>query len=603
VTPLAWRTTLALAEIAVNARNRVVSVWACACIALAAAELFADEQWRGFRGLESQARSDAPIRALDWSAQGAQRWIAPIPGDGVSSPVPTAERIYFTTSWQSAASDRMRRMLALALLLFAGGAAIAAGMTWNNQAVRVSITVGALVVVGLCALLWWPGTGDLVQTPQRAVVVGAAQMMALGIAACALISPVGRQRIPLVSALLIPVAWSVSKLEFQPGLTIEVAKAFVLFEVALVVAAVYALRTPAVADVRRHKISGWLALLLMPIPFVAAGAATTEQIVTRAVVALDRQSGKRLWITEVATEQRGNYHVYNSPATPTPVVAADALYAYFGSTGLVALGLDGRVRWMNTGLSFDSVFGVGTSPVEHDGVVLLSSGGTDRPYLAAIDAERGTQLWRQVRPKSRNVDGNNRTPPILLWQGEPCALLWELEVLTCFSVRSGKQLMQYRLSVPLRVGAFTASAVLYDGDVYLGEENGAVRLDLDALQQGRDPVVWFSRGPGTECASPVVANGLLFMVSESGIASARDLETGEIVWDELLDGSEYFASPVTDDRSVLFCSRDGLCTFVRASRQFQVLARNSVPPGLMATPAIHDGIIYLRLPGQLFALF
>ncbi|HEU4691721.1 MAG TPA: PQQ-binding-like beta-propeller repeat protein [Vicinamibacterales bacterium] len=569
----------------------------------AAAELAADEQWRGFRGLESQARSDAPIRALDWTAQGARQWMTPIPGDGVSSPVPTADRIYFTTSWQSAASDRMRRMLAVALLLFAGGAAIAAGMTWNNQAVRASIAVGALAVVGLCALLWWPGTGDLVRTPQRAVVVGATQMTALGIAAYSLISPVGRQRLPFVLALVIPVAWSVSELELQPGLTIGVATAFVLLQVSLVVAVVYALRLPAVADVRRHRISGWLALLLMPIPFVAAGAATTEQIVTRAVVALDRQSGKRLWITEVATEPRGNYHVYNSPATPTPVVVADTLYAYFGSTGLVALGLDGRVRWMNTGLSFDSLFGVGTSPVEHDGVVLLSSGGTDRPYLAAIDAKSGTELWRQVRPKSRNIDGNNRTPPILFWQGEPCILWWELEVLTCFSVRSGKQLMQYRLSVPLRVGAFTASAVLYDGDVYLGEENGAVRLDLDALQQGRDPVVWFSRGPGTDCASPVVANGLLFMVSESGIASARDVETGEVVWDELLDGSEYFASPVTDDRSVLFCSRDGQCTFVRASRQFEVLARNSVPPGLMATPAIQDGILYLRLPGQLLALF
>lgn len=147
--------TRAAERSSVNGRNRVVSVWACACMLFAAAELAADEQWRGFRGLESQARSDAPIRALDWTAQGARQWMTPIPGDGVSSPVPTADRIYFTTSWQSAASDRMRRMLAVALLLFAGGAAIA-GMTWNNQAVRASIAVGALAVVGLCVLLWWP---------------------------------------------------------------------------------------------------------------------------------------------------------------------------------------------------------------------------------------------------------------------------------------------------------------------------------------------------------------------------------------------------------------------------------------------------------------
>ena len=586
-----------------NARNHVVIAWASACLTLTtSAVIAADTGWRGFRGMEAHARSDVPIRAIDWTANRATQWTTPIPGEGVSSPVLTADRIYLTTSWETSASDQVQRVLALVVLLFAVSAAIVA-VTRTEDRRRVWIGACALGVVGVCAVLWWPGIGDLLRTPRRAAMVGAAQMSALGTAAFALIAPVGRMRTLFLLALAVPLIWSASQLQLQPQFSPGAAEVFVLLQGLLTAAVLYALRTPTVILAKQHKIAGWSSLLLMPVPMIAAGAVTTEQMVTRAVVALDRQSGAQLWMTEVATEPRGTYHVYNSSATPTPVITSDAMYAYFGSAGLVALGLDGKVRWKNTSLFFDSVFGVGTSPVEYEGVVLLSSGGTDRPYVSAVDATTGAELWRRNLPKSRNVDGNNRTPLILNWQGQPCVLVWELEVFTCFSVRSGEEQFQYRLTVPLRIGAFTASATLHDGDVYLGEENGAVRLDFEVLPDGRDPVMWFSKGPGTECASPAVANGLLFLVSEGGIASARDIETGEVVWNELLDGSEYFASPVTDGRIVLFCSRDGHCTFVRADRQFEVIARNEVPPGLMATPAIQDGVLYVRVPGQLRAFF
>jgi outer membrane protein assembly factor BamB len=180
-------------------------------------------------------------------------------------------------------------------------------------------------------------------------------------------------------------------------------------------------------------------------------------------------------------------------------------------------------------------------------------------------------------------------------------LLWELEDLSCFAVRTGEELFRYRLAVRLRTGAFTASPAVHAGSLYLGEENGALRLDLERLESGSDPVRWFSEGPGTDCASPVVANGLLFLVSEAGVASARDVETGQIVWEEQLDGSEYFASPVTDGRSVLFCARDGKCAFVAAARRFEIRARHTMPPGLMATPALQAGAVYVRVAGTLSA--
>ena len=115
--------------------------------------------------------------------------------------------------------------------------------------------------------------------------------------------------------------------------------------------------------------AGWLAVAAMPLTALGAHLLTTEATEVRAVVALDRWTGRVQWIREVSETARGPQHLYNSAATPTPVVTRDTVFAYFGSAGLVAITRHGQVLWKNTDLPYKSEFGVGGSLAEHSGVV------------------------------------------------------------------------------------------------------------------------------------------------------------------------------------------------------------------------------------------
>jgi len=563
-----------------------------------------ENPWRGFRGGEAQGRTGARFHSLNWSAPGGVQWKAPIPGTGVSSPVLTSDRVYLTSSWTSDLAVRKRRWIVLAQAVCAG-IALYAWLRRTRLDRRLWAVGLAASLAVILAPVWWPGSERWVNSPIRAAAAGSLQMVGLGVAAAGFLHPRGwRHWLLMASLLAIPLFWLAWGVPAPRAASRTLANALV----ALVAeAGLIAIATVQLGRLRDMRDAGprwavWPLLAAMPLTVMGARLVTTGATDVRAVVAVDRRSGEVVWVREVFDSPRSTQHFYNSAATPTPVVAGDTVFAYFGNAGLVAVDSAGRVLWKNKNLPYRSLFGAGASPVEHDGVLVISSGGPAQPYVAGIQAATGAVLWKNSRRPSKNVDGNNRTPVIVRIKGESCAVIWDVDEVACLSVRTGRELFLYRLQAPLRVGPNTSSIVSGGQALFLADENGAVRLDLDALEKGRDPVKWFSKGPGADCASPVLVNGMLFMINEDGIASARDAITGKVVWEASLPDGEYFASPVTDGESVLFCNRQGDCAFVDAARPDAVVARNTADGLVMATPAAFDGTIYIRSERRLTAI-
>lgn len=582
---------------------RQVAVWCvlASCYGVLHAQ---DDAWRGFRGGEAQGRAGVRFHSLNWSEPGGVQWKTPIPGNGLSSPVLSKDRVYLTSSWTSGAAVRKRRWLVLAQAACAGIALC----LWFRRA-RLDRRLWAVgLAISLATVLapaWWPGGERWLNSPIRTAAAGSLQMVGLAVAAAGFLRPRGwRHWLLMASLLAIPLCWLAWGVPAPRAASRTLGNALVALVAEAGLIAIAAVQLGRLRDPWNGSLrwAAWPALAAMPLTVMGARLVTTGATDVRAVVAVDRRSGAVLWVREVFDCPRSTQHYYNSAATPTPVVAGDTVFAYFGNAGLVAVGRGGQVLWKNESLPFQSLFGAGASPVEHDGVLVISSGGPSKPYVAGIQAATGALLWKNIRRPSRNLDGNNRTPVIVGIKGEPCAVIWDVDEVVCLSVRTGRELFLYRLQVPLRVGPNTSSIVSEGRALFLADENGAVRLDLDALEKGLDPVVWFSKGPGAGCASPVLANGLLFMVNEEGNASARDSRTGKVVWEASLPDGEYFASPVTDGTSVLFCSRQGDCAFVDAAKPGAVLARNAAGGLVMATPAAFDGTVYIRSERQLTAI-
>jgi outer membrane protein assembly factor BamB len=114
-------------------------------------------------------------------------------------------------------------------------------------------------------------------------------------------------------------------------------------------------------------------------------------------VALDRATGKVSWRQEVAYEVLGAVHTLSSPATATPVVDGERVYAYFAQAGLFAFALDGTPAWRVPLPAAQVRFGSGTSPVLVADLVVLNRDTTANPTLLAVDRRTGAIKWQVAR--------------------------------------------------------------------------------------------------------------------------------------------------------------------------------------------------------------
>jgi outer membrane protein assembly factor BamB len=118
-------------------------------------------------------------------------------------------------------------------------------------------------------------------------------------------------------------------------------------------------------------------------------------------------------------------------------------------------------------------------------------------------------------------------------------------------------------------------------------------------------VVWSQKKQLPYVFTPVVANGRIFTVKGGGLASAYEVESGSPIYQgERLESAsgEYYASAVTAGNRVYVVSQRGVISVLDAtSDKLSVLARNDLKAPVFASPAIVDGVIYIRTDTRLFA--
>jgi outer membrane protein assembly factor BamB len=319
--------------------------------------------------------------------------------------------------------------------------------------------------------------------------------------------------------------------------------------------------------------------------FVRVNYAQTRDEIFRAIVSLDRDSGDVLWIARGLHGPSARIDGRNSPATPTPVTDGRSVCAYFGAPGVMCADIGGRLLWTRGPLSADGYYGVASSPVLADGAIVIAS---DRP---------GAERWAHTFATTPTLSGNNRTPLVAEVNGEEVVVLWGMQYLKAVSIRSGDTLW----SIPWSSGGDLVSSLTADERrMYLSDATGTVAIEHARLTLGDATRLWTSKAR-SNCATPVVANGLLFTISDSGIASGIDVETGEVRWQQRLPG-RYFSSPVASASAVYFTNSDGITTVVAADRHFRVVARNDLGEEIMATMAAANGELIIRSVTHLYAV-
>jgi len=318
----------------------------------------------------------------------------------------------------------------------------------------------------------------------------------------------------------------------------------------------------------------------------------------RAIVSLDRHSGDVRWIVRGLEGPQPAIDGRNSPATPTPVTDGRFVCGYFGTAGLMCATKQGHIAWTRSDLAYDGSYGVGFSPLLVDDLLIVAS---DQPnglaVVQALDVHSGTSVWTQRFATTPTWSGNNRTPVVYDTKAGKLLVLWGMQYVKALALRSGQTIWEFPYTSG---GDLVGSAVADDDGLYLAAVGGTVALDRAKLAAGRDPVRWANKA-GANCSSPVLVNGLLFTVTDAGIAAAIDAATGEIAWRHRLPG-RYLASLVASNTAVYFTNDEGRTTVVAADRTFKSLAQNDLKDETVASMAAVGCELFIRSAGYLYAI-
>lgn len=103
--------------------------------------------------------------------------------------------------------------------------------------------------------------------------------------------------------------------------------------------------------------------------------------------------------------------------------------------------------------------------------------------------------------------------------------------------------------------------------------------------------------------SPLVYNGVVYLLKEGGILTALDSATGAVLKQARLTGAldQYFASPVAGDGKIFALSQTGRLVVLKAGAAWELLAVNDLDEECYATPALADGRVYVRTRSRLYA--
>jgi len=130
--------------------------------------------------------------------------------------------------------------------------------------------------------------------------------------------------------------------------------------------------------------------------------------------------------------------------------------------------------------------------------------------------------------------------------------------------------------------------------------NSFVAVDLDAPHSQER---WRTAKMLTDTASPLLYRGLLYLVKNGGLLATVDPASGEILRQDRISGVEgnFFASPVAADGKIFILSESGKLAVLEAGRDWHVLAVNDLTENCYATPAIVNGLILVRSEHGLWA--
>jgi outer membrane protein assembly factor BamB len=340
-------------------------------------------------------------------------------------------------------------------------------------------------------------------------------------------------------------------------------------------------------------------------PFKHPDSIGADRKHTFKVLCMDRSTGKMLW-ERVAYEGTvyDDRHRKSSYASPTPATDGTYVFAYFGTEGLYCYDFSGKPVWkVSPGPIATLGMGTGTSPVLFENTVILQcdEDSGDKSFIIALDKKTGKEVWKTPR----KVQVSWSTPLIVRGPQRTEMITSGNELIISYDPKTGKELWRTKghesnaIATPL---AGNGMVFVYAG--FPVKKTIAIALGGSGDLSNSKNVVWQYDKGTAYVPSSILYGDYLYLLSDRGIITCLEAKTGKIVYEggRVPIPATFTASPVAFDGKILLTSEDGDTFVIKAGPKHEVIATNSIAEPVYASPAISDGMIFIRGEKNLYCI-
>jgi outer membrane protein assembly factor BamB len=311
-------------------------------------------------------------------------------------------------------------------------------------------------------------------------------------------------------------------------------------------------------------------------------------------VALDAHTGKLLWSTEIFSPRPERAHSKNSHASPTPLLEDARLYVHFGHYGTACLDVTGKILWRSSAVTYSPVHGNAGSPVLAGEALVFNCDGADNPFVAALNKNSGDVLWKFNRNTVAKKKFSFSTPLVV---NEQLITVGSGGV-SALNPKTGKEIWH----VPFTEGYSVVPRPVY-GHGLIFISTGFDRPVVMAIRPAgnKAEVAWTLTRGAPNTPSLLLVGDELYMISDAGIATCVDAGSGKIHWQERVSGN-YSASPVYADGKIYLQSEEGKGVVLKSGKEFLKIAENSLDEKTLASYAIGDDSLFIRTAEHLYRI-
>jgi len=278
-----------------------------------------------------------------------------------------------------------------------------------------------------------------------------------------------------------------------------------------------------------------------------------------------------------------NTHGVNGYSSPTPVSDGVHVYAFFTTGVVTCFDVDGNRKWATMTEKPTLTYGVSASPLLADGKVIVHP-----KAVHALNATTGAEVWRQASEP--------------LW-GSPA--LAEISGRKVVLTNSGDWLLAADgRKVAGRTAKASYNQPLVAGGVVYYIQRGGAAFRLPAKMGDKPERLWQTKPPSPRYyASPVIHEGLVYDINETGVLVAIDVATGALAYQQKLDlgKTQVFPSVAMAGRYLYVSGADGITVVFGPGRQFREVARNTLEP-FRATPVFRGTRMFVRTQKHLYCI-